>query len=144
MATIHTRHTVLAFLTALILLAMAAVSAHAQDFSTYTGAELYKRFCASCHGTRAHGDGPVAKTLRISVPDLTHIAQRHGGKFPDEQIRRIVDGQTVMASHGSRDMPVWGFEFHMQNEDAGNPDPRQRTTEIIQRLTDYLRSIQSP
>lgn len=142
--TTHTRHTVLAIITALILLAMASVSARAQDFSTYTGEELYKRFCASCHGARARGDGPVAKTLRMEVPDLTRIAQRHSGKFPADQIRKIIDGRTVLPPHGSRDMPVWGFEFHRQNEDAGNPDPQHRTTVIIQRLTDYLRSIQSP
>ena len=34
------------------------------------GAELYRIYCATCHGTDARGDGPVAEHFR-RMPDLT-------------------------------------------------------------------------
>ncbi len=140
--TAHVRHTFLAIIVAMILLALASVSAHAQDFSGYTGAALYKRFCSSCHGEYARGNGPVAKSLKIEVPDLTRIAYRHGGVFPAEQISKIIDGRKTLPPHGSRDMPVWGFEFQQENQTAGYPDAQRRTDDLIARLTEYLRTIQ--
>lgn len=137
---IHTRHVAIATIVALVLLAIATVAARAQDFSGYSGAQLYTRFCASCHGVKGHGDGPVAASFRIIVPDLTRIAQRHGGTFPEEQVFKIIDGREKLPPHGSRDMPVWGFEFLGQNADR--PEPQRRTDELITRLTEHLRSIQ--
>jgi mono/diheme cytochrome c family protein len=112
-----------------------------QDFSAYSGAELYARFCASCHGTGGEGDGPVANSLRVLVPDLTRLAIRQGGKFPGDAVRRIIDGRTVKPPHGPRYMPVWGYEFR-----AG--DPRQGSSHrkaelIIDKLVEYLQSIQA-
>jgi hypothetical protein len=46
--------------------------------------------------------------LRIPPPDLTRIAQRRGGNFPDAEIAAQIDGRTVVPAHGSRDMPIWG------------------------------------
>jgi mono/diheme cytochrome c family protein len=138
----HVRHTLLAIIVGMILLVLASVSAHAQDFSGYTGAQLYKRFCASCHGDQARGDGPVAKSLNVEVPDLTRIAHRHGGVFPAEQISKIIDGRKTLPPHGSRDMPVWGFEFNRDDQGAAPADAQRRTEDLIARLTEYLRSIQ--
>ncbi len=140
--TTHARHIVLALIIAMILLIFASVSARAEDFSGYSGAQLYKRFCSSCHGDRGRGDGPVAKGFRIEVPDLTRVAHRHGGTFPAEQIQKIIDGRKTLPPHGTREMPVWGFEFYLQNQNAGYTDPQRRTDELIARLTDYLRTIQ--
>lgn len=138
------RLTVFALVIAVILLTLASVSAHAQDFSGYSGAQLYKRFCSSCHGSSARGDGPVAKGFKIEVPDLTRIAKRHGGTFPADQVQKIIDGRQTLPPHGSREMPVWGFEFYLQNQNAGHADPQHRTDELIARLTDYLRTLQIP
>ncbi|HEY1283783.1 MAG TPA: c-type cytochrome [Steroidobacteraceae bacterium] len=137
----HTRHVAIATLIALILLLIATVSARADDFSTYSGARLYSRFCAACHGDKGHGDGLVAASFKIMVPDLTRIAKRHGGEFPEADVRRIIDGTKNVPPHGSREMPVWGFEFYAQ---AGNdPDPAIATSQMIERLTQYLKSIQA-
>lgn len=35
------------------------------------GAELYEKWCASCHGDQGRGDGPVAQTLNPKPADLT-------------------------------------------------------------------------
>ena len=138
----HVRHPFLAIIVAMILLNLLSVSARALDFSSYTGVQLYNRFCASCHGDQARGDGPVAKSFKIEVPDLTRIAHRHGGVFPTEQIRKIIDGRKTLPPHGSREMPVWGFAFYLENQNAGYPDPERRTDDLIARLTEYLRTIQ--
>ncbi len=124
--------------TALALAACATGNAgEAPDLS---GAELYQQFCASCHGVKAHGDGPVASSLKAKVPDLTRIATRSGGTFPAEQVRQTIDGQEPRNAHGPRDMPVWGWDLYaMKGEDAAR---RQRVAELVARLVDYLRSIQ--
>ena len=113
---------------------------HAQDFSGYTGAELYGRFCASCHGAQGRGDGPVAATLKVEVPDLTRLT-RAGKPFPAEQVRRIVDGRQVLAAHGARRMPVWGYEFATAT--ASEPDAgAAQAAAQIDRLVEFLRSLQ--
>jgi mono/diheme cytochrome c family protein len=136
----HARHVVIALIVMLILLVVATVVARAQDFSAYSGAQLYTRLCASCHGANGRGDGPVAASLVIMVPDLTRIAQRHGGTFPEEQVRRIIDGRQTLPPHGSRAMPVWGFEFGTQT--AGQSQSQDRTNALISRLTEHVRSMQ--
>ena len=52
----------------------------------YSGEEIYLRFCASCHGSEAQGDGPVSRSLNVAVPDLTRITSR-SGHFPIGLIR---------------------------------------------------------
>lgn len=136
----HHRHVAIAAIVVLILLILATVAARAQDFTGYSGAQLYARFCASCHGEKGLGDGVVAASFKIMVPDLTRIARRHGGTFPDEQVRRIIDGTKTLPPHGSRDMPVWGFELYAQN--GAQPDPQRATDAMVARLSEYLRSIQ--
>jgi hypothetical protein len=74
------------------------------------------------------------------VPDITHIARRHGGEFPTDLVRRIIDGRATKIPHGTRDMPVWGTEFRS----AGSGDAAGDATAdvLVSRLVDYLRSIQ--
>jgi mono/diheme cytochrome c family protein len=124
---------------AAILLAACAVCA-ADEAPDMTGAELFRTFCASCHGVDARGNGPVASRLKSKVPDLTRIAARNGGTFPKERVRKAIDGQTRPPTHGLPDMPVWGWEFYArQDEDAVR---RQRVEELVMRLVDYLQTTQ--
>ena len=112
----------------------------ADEAPNMSGAELYRVFCASCHGATAHGDGPVAATLKPQVPDLTRIASRNGGTYPTERVRAMIDGQSVPRAHGTRAMPVWGWDFYaVTGED---PPRRNRVAELIDRLVEYLRTIQ--
>jgi mono/diheme cytochrome c family protein len=126
---------------AVICALLAWRAASAEDLSTYRGAELYQRFCASCHGTDGRGDGPVAPALKILVPDLTRLTRRRGDDFPLERVRRIIDGRDIFAAHGSRQMPIWGYEFATAT--STEPDAGASTAAtLIDRLVDFLKGIQ--
>lgn len=129
------------FFGVLVFACLAAPQTRAGDLSGYSGAQLYERFCASCHGATGAGDGPVAPFFRLKLPDLRRIARRHGGEFPADKIRRIIDGRTNVLPHGAREMPVWGFEFIANEGDT--PEAHQRAEQAIQSLVDYLRSLQA-
>lgn len=124
---------------AAVLVAMGIVADGAFGQDLYTGAELYRAYCASCHGATGRGDGPVASSMKVEVPDLTRIMARQG-QFPTDQIRRIIDGRTTLPPHGTRDMPVWGREF--RSAAIGVPPQKQPVDKLIELLVDYVRSIQ--
>ncbi len=127
---------------AALLLAGATLSStvQAQAFDEYSGQETFIRFCAACHGEGGQGDGPVAAGLPISVPDLTELRKRRGDQFPEEVLRKIIDGQETVVVHGTRYMPVWGYEFWVEE---GADDAAKESAEIIvDNLVEYLRSIQ--
>ncbi len=46
-----------------------------------SGQEMYKQFCAACHGADGKGDGPAASNLKTRPSDLTTLAKRHEGSF---------------------------------------------------------------
>jgi mono/diheme cytochrome c family protein len=101
------------------------------------GPELYKAYCASCHGVGAKGDGVMMSSLRVKPSDLTRIAARNGGTFPLMRMERIISGEELPpAGHGSSQMPVWGpiFSHVERDQDLG----RVR----IDNLARYLRDIQ--
>ena len=123
-----------AVLVAAMLAGGAARPAPAQDLSGYqSGESLYRVHCASCHGVDGRGDGPVASSLKVEVPDLTRIARRQGGRFPAEQLRKIIDGRTTLPPHGTRTMPVWGEAFGSEKQ----------ATRVVELLVQYLQSIQT-
>jgi len=101
------------------------------------GAVVYVRYCVSCHGAGARGDGPLAGDLRVPVPDVTTLAARSGGRFPEARVRRIISGGEVLHGHGTADMPAWGDAFKKtEGTDARTPQ------EAIRNLTHYLWSLQ--
>jgi len=76
------------------------------------GSELYRAYCATCHGSDFRGGGPTAQALKAPVPDLTLIARRNKDQYPMERVEKIISGEEGLTSaHGSRDMPVWGPIF---------------------------------
>jgi mono/diheme cytochrome c family protein len=106
-----------------------------------TGLEMYQQLCASCHGIEANGDGPIAPLLKVRVPDLTRIAARDGGEFPTENVRQTIDGRIDRKAHGPREMPVWGWQLYDMSS-SKDAEERARTNSMIDRLVEYLRSIQ--
>ena len=123
-----------------IVLAPAWVTpALAQEYTQNTpGAEVYRTYCAVCHGPAARGDGPLASSMSRKPANLTEIAKRNGGQFPSELVFRTIDGRQPIRGHGGPDMPVWGDAFAKSRE-AGDAE---RVKTVIQSLVDFLASIQ--
>jgi mono/diheme cytochrome c family protein len=111
-----------------------------ESISRDSGERLYKESCSACHGPDARGNGPVAPILKVPVPDLTLIASRRGGSFPEDEIYRIVDGQADLGAHGSRNMPVWGYEFF--GDDTDDELAHREATLKTEKLVEFLRSVQ--
>jgi mono/diheme cytochrome c family protein len=111
------------------------------ELRSMSGVEMYLQLCSSCHGVEGRGDGPVSPHIKVRIPDLTRIAARDGGEFPTEDVRRIIDGRTDRRAHGPREMPVWGWQLYDMSSDD-EVDERSRTNSMIDRLVEYLRTIQ--
>jgi mono/diheme cytochrome c family protein len=127
---------------ALVALGFCATS-QAHDYVQMSGQDLYVRFCAACHGDRGRGDGPVSASLSVETPDLTTITRRtRAGVEARERIMRAIDGRHIIGAHGSRTMPVWGEDF--SRLDLGNPAAEQGTRKLIERLADYVLTLQVP
>jgi mono/diheme cytochrome c family protein len=99
-----------------------------------SGREMYKDYCAACHGASGKGDGPAAELLKTAPPDLTTMAKRNGGKFPSDHFVAILHFGTEGHAHGTTDMPVWGPLFRTQNKDVAELR--------VSNLTSYVESIQ--
>src|ERR1051325_8535844 len=76
------------------------------------GEQLFRSYCAPCHGSDGKGRGPAAAALKSMPADLTGIAARNGGTFPKARvIRYVAEGEPSIPAHGSKTMPVWGPNF---------------------------------
>jgi mono/diheme cytochrome c family protein len=102
----------------------------------FIGSTLFSTYCATCHGARAIGDGPLSANLRKPPADLTLLARRNGGVFSAEMVARIIDGRKPLSGHGGGDMPVWGDAF------GRSTDGPETTPDKIAALVDYLQSLQ--
>ena len=107
----------------------------------------YEYQCASCHGTTAKGDGPLRPFLVKPPSDLTTLAQRHGGKLPEQQVREMIDGRAMSepGPHGTREMPVWGQRFRedAQQSRMGRWKPERQVRQRLDALAAYLQSVQA-
>jgi len=110
---------------------------------TYTspasGAEMFKLYCAACHGADAKGNGPATPGLKTPPPDLTTLAKRHDGKFPDAYVINVLK-HGAAPIHGTADMPVWGPLFGSLAPSNGQDS--QEVKLRISNLTRYLESLQ--
>ncbi len=104
------------------------------------GAELFASHCASCHGADARGEGPAAVALSTPPADLTRIAARSGGTFPESSIARKIDGRFDLPAHGSREMPIWGVR--LADEVPGLVTGEEVSRGRIASLVEYLKSLQ--
>ena len=107
-----------------------------QPINDVAGSATFREYCTVCHGTSGRGDGPAAKALAKPPADLTQIAKRQrDGKFPFLSVRMTITGDTAVAAHGTRDMPMWGPVFRSAQGDS--------TTELrLRNLVEYLESMQ--
>ena len=102
------------------------------------GKEMFETHCATCHGRDGKGGGPAVAALKTPPPDLTTLAQRSNGKFPELKVYQTIHGDVEMPAHGSQDMPVWGNVFQSMGRDNG-----AQVQMRVSNLTNYIRSLQS-
>lgn len=94
-------------------LAFCGTAALAQPAVYDAGKQEFMDNCASCHGVDGKGNGPLGNLLQRSPPDLTLLARNNQGVLPMNRLYEVLDGANV-PSHGTRDMPVWGREYRIE------------------------------
>ncbi|RFO94808.1 hypothetical protein DIC66_21590 [Rhodoferax lacus] len=110
------------------------------------GQEEFESHCASCHGKDGKGGGPLVDFLKRRSPDLTVLAKANHGVLPMKRLFDVIEGEDVPI-HGSREMPVWGREFRIQNaanlrEARGLYDSESLVRARILMLLEYLDRLQ--
>ena len=103
-----------------------------------SGKEMFKSYCAVCHGVDGKGNGPAAGAMKTTPADLTALAKHSGGQYPAAHVAAIIRGQATTPAHGSQDMPVWGplFSSISQGHEA---QVQQRITNLV----NYIDSVQA-
>jgi mono/diheme cytochrome c family protein len=122
---------------AVVLVMPELVSAEAE----LIGSDEYQRSCLTCHGVGGRGDGPMAQYLTVKPADLTQLTKNNDGLFPIIEIYQIIDGTTLVPTHGERAMPVWGARY--LEEDGGNYGPLTGEQGVRLRILELLFYIQS-
>ncbi len=117
--------------------AIATAQTHAGHSS---GQAIFQEHCATCHGTDATGNGPMAEALKVPPADLTGITKRAGGTFPAARVVETITFGGNVVAHGTRAMPVWGKVF----SDEGGRGKRGATAsrQAVIELKRYLETIQ--
>lgn len=119
---------------AVLALGLAAGAGAQEAAEPESGAELFYTHCGACHGKGGEGDGPVVGELEYAPPDLTRIAERAGGEFPEAEVFRIVDGRDPVEGHGGPDMPIWGDAFRRAEEGYDEEAAEQRIRRVVAHL----------
>jgi mono/diheme cytochrome c family protein len=104
------------------------------------GRDLYRQYCAACHGVGGRGDGFVAPALGQRPPDLTVIARDNGGEFPFLATVTAIDGTAALPAHGISEMPVWG-EVLAPLENS-TPEQERHARRVIILITEHVRGLQ--
>jgi mono/diheme cytochrome c family protein len=126
-------------------LTMAAAGALAQG-KVDLGKREYDANCASCHGLKGTGDGPVTPYLNRSPTDLTKLARANGGVLPVSRLYESIDGTLAVPGHGSRDMPTWGDTYRARAAEyyIDVPyDPNAFVRARILALIEYISRLQA-
>jgi mono/diheme cytochrome c family protein len=106
--------------------------------SAASGEEMYKAYCAVCHGLDGKGKGPAADALKVPPTDLTGLAKANGGKYPALKVTSSIRGEANTPAHGTAEMPVWGHLFHSMSG-GHDAEVQQR----IANLTGYIEGLQA-
>jgi len=105
--------------------------------SPTSGKQMYTSYCAPCHGVDGKGNGPAASALKAQPTDLTELAKKYHGKFPDTHIVSVLQFGADIPAHGSAAMPVWGPILGQMNR--ANAQEKQLR---LSNLSRYIRTLQ--
>ena len=106
------------------------------------GEALFQRYCATCHGESARGDGPTAAIISVEPVDLTALAAANGGVFPFHRVVLRIDGRETLVAHGSP-MPIYGAFFEGADRVSVDTDegPLEASPPVLA-IARYLESLQ--
>jgi mono/diheme cytochrome c family protein len=111
-----------------------------------SGEQQFRQYCASCHGIDGTGNGPVASELKRKPANLTVLSKNNNGVFPTSEVHDFIVGTRQIPSHGTREMPVWGYAFMFRPGAMAGPFvpvlTPQQVEDRVNLLVDYLKSIQ--
>jgi len=102
-----------------------------------SGAQMFKEYCASCHGADGRGNGPAVGFLKTPPPDLRMMALRNNGKYPSLQVKAMLTFGPGSKAHGALDMPTWGPLFRSLDGSR-----EEMVFERIYNLGKFIESIQ--
>jgi len=103
--------------------------------SAASGQQMYRAYCAVCHGIDGKGKGPAAEALRVAPADLTALAEKNSGKYPALKVSAVLRGESGVPAHGSKEMPIWGKLFWSM---SGGHE-----SEVQQRIANLNKHIES-
>jgi hypothetical protein len=101
-----------------------------------TGKHDFEHLCAPCHGSDGTGKG--RDLTEANPPDLTDISLKNNGKFPFDNVYRMVDGREMLKSHERFAMPFWGTYLKEHGALESEAAVKQRITEIVR----YVETLQ--
>lgn len=99
-----------------------------------SGEQMYKDYCAACHGPKGMGDGPAVEFLKAAPSDLTTLAHRNGA-YPADRVAATLRFGTRSHAHGTSEMPLWGDVFRARAD-------RSVAQVRIDNLTTFVESLQ--
>ncbi len=107
------------------------------------GRAAFQDNCASCHGKRAMGDGPMAVFVSSGVPNLRELGFRNGGSFPEAHVVQVITRVSDLHT-GIVAMPDFGALLTADPTVYTAPDGREIQTDAkVIAITRYLESIQT-
>ena len=119
-----------------IAVALVAAPARATDgsYQVELGERTYQSYCALCHGIGG-APGMFADALKKAAPDLTEIARRNGGQFPERKVVDIIRNGGI-GGHGTMRLLSWEKYFRSDSTS-------EHADELVQALTEYLKHHQT-
>ncbi len=100
-----------------------------------SGQQMFVTYCATCHGKEGKGDGPAASALKKAPADLTQLAKKNGGKYPENHVAATIRTADSPV-HGSKEMPVWGPLLSSVSSSQGEVQLR------VSNLVKYIETLQ--
>lgn len=101
-----------------------------------SGKQMFKDYCAVCHGADAKGAGPATEYLKVPPPDLTTMAKRYNEKSITLRVDTVLRFGANSKAHGTADMPIWGGLFSSLDRN------QQAVAMRIANLSQYIQSLQ--
>ncbi|WP_245280070.1 cytochrome c [Hyphomicrobium sp. 99] len=120
----------------LVFLPLVSAGAEEVDANRLELGEMpYMTYCALCHGMGTD-TGMFAEALKRPAPDLTLIAKRNGGMFPEGRVKAIIRDGGV-SGHGTMRLLAWERYFRKDT-------PPEHADQVIDDITSYLEKHQAP